>query len=652
MVITHRPDPPIAGPARARKPVALAFGGLLACLVLALYAPAVHYGLIWDDPRYYAGVRAQAGWLQIFSSPQPPTFQFYRPLAVLYGHLLIGPDGVVNAPLAHTLQIGTHLAATLALIPVLRAFRLRLTHARLAALCFAVFPFSYYGVAWQQNQQPLVVLWLLLALLAAARYCTRRSPVYLALSSAAYGAALLFQEGAAPFLALFWWLAWDRRRGGTSLWQAAWPLAHTAVVAAYALVWLSMPAQRSVTGAGFEPIVLAYFAQGLVFPLASLLEGWLSAWPAVSLLLAFGVAWALLALGLWRLGLGRSALLGSAWVALGILPLWAGLSWGYAQLGARLLYPAAVGVAVLWGGWTTLAFSRVGWQRALGVLALAAVLVVSLRQWWEFQRLFATSTAHLARAVAVLAQAPGRRALFVNFPDRLELRQPPYPLGFWGLVLAPVVEDLQDYAVAARGQSAADRSVSSFVTGAGDRDAWAYRVDMRGSDAGPIALFEAARWADAVYLTEYEPQGQLKLLEVGHVQAAAGTPALARVGESVELVEAALVRSSGLELRLTWRCLRPLRVDDTILIHFWQGETFVGGADGDSLGGLIPPAAWQPGTETVERRYVDLEELAPGTYQVRVGLYNRGDGLRYLPESSDPGRVRADEVIVGEFSVP
>jgi hypothetical protein len=149
---------------RAERWAELAYAAALAAVVLALYLPALGFGLTWDDPRWYQGLAEQT---RVFASPSPPTFQFYRPLAVVFGRLVIAPDGTVNAFLAHAIQIGAHLVSTLALAPVLRGFRFNALHARLAALCFAIYPLAYYGVAWQQNQQPLMLMWLLLALRAA-----------------------------------------------------------------------------------------------------------------------------------------------------------------------------------------------------------------------------------------------------------------------------------------------------------------------------------------------------------------------------------------------------------------------------------------------------------------------------------------------------
>lgn len=629
------------------------FAGLLAVITLAVYGSSLHFGLIWDDPLYYQRVMAQSSLWQIFTSPQPPTYQFYRPLAVAFAHLVISPAGVVNAPLAHVLQIGAHLIATLAVAPVLLAFGLETGHARLAALCFALSPLAYFGVAWQQNQQPLLLMCLLLSLLAAGQFCRRRRGVWLGLSLLAYAAALLLQEGAAPMVFAFVWLSLTTQRKAFSDYRRWWPLLHIGVVALYAAIWLSMPLHRGVTGQGFQLTVLGYLEQGLVFPFAAALAAATQGaanLPLAVLIGLFVAVWVLLSLGIWKWRSAGAALLSNAWVMVGLLPLWAGLSWDYAQNGPRLFYPATVGIAIVWGGWMLLAFRGRGWRRLLGGLILVGVVGISAIQLWQFKQMYAAGAQQLARAVDVLsAEPPARqRLLFVNFPDRLEMRPQPYPLGFWGVILAPVIQNLSDYAVALRGHSAESDSLAAFVIGADDRGKEPYRVDMRGIDTPPAAFFEAARQFSAVYLTDYLPGGSLRLSEVGAIQpSAAGASPVARLGNAAQLLEAKML--PGGELRLAWRCLQPLQPEDTIFVHFWRGDEFVAGADGDSLGGLAPASTWQPGTDIVDIHSVANVPLEPGAYEVRVGLYNRATGVRYPAFAAD-GTVLSDgEVPVGTF---
>jgi len=284
---------------------------------------------------------------------------------------------------------------------------------------------------------------------------------------------------------------------------------------------------------------------------------------------------------------------------------------------------------------------------------LVAVLGVSLQQLSQSQRLYRVGTQHLAQAVRVLSAAPEAHILLVNFPDRLEIRPPLYPLGFWGLTLAPVVQNVSDFARATTGASAEDRSRATFFNGAAERDAWPYRVDLRGVNSDPAALFDAALWADAVYLSDFLPNGTLRLHPVGDARPAdASSAPLARLGDAAQLVQADVVQAEGLSVRLVWRCLQPLQPEDTIFLHLWRAGKFVSGADGDSLGGLIPPAAWQPGTEIVDLHPIDSSSLVPGTYEVRVGLYNRATGVRYRVTAAQSSLVTEDEISIGAVHVP
>lgn len=621
------------------------WAGLLAVAVLALYLPSLRYGLIWDDPLWYRQGAGQSLW-QLFTAL--PTYQFYRPLAIWLNRQFVSPEGLIHAQALHALQIGAHLVSTLLCVPALQAAGLAHWPARLGGLFFALFPMGFQAVAWQAPQGPLLVAWLLLAILAAHRFQRSQHVRWLLASLGAYGVALLFQESALPFVFVFFWLAardWPRRR--------RWPWLHLVLAVAYTLLWLNVPRQSGVTGQGFQINVLAYLLQGVTFPMARLIAVWASGWTVEALTTLFALIIGLLVLGLWRAGEGRAALFSALWIGAGLLPVWAGLAWDYVYIGERLLYVAAPGIAALWAGWAAWSFSAAPrWRRAWGGLVLLGVLLVSLQHLVEFQRLYAAGTAHLQQAVSALAARPGQRVLFINFPDRFELRPPRYPLGFWGVTLAPPVVHLADFARAQTGRSADDESLAAFLTGADERAAWRYRVDMRGVNSAPQVLWEAAQRADVVYLSEYEPGGTLHLREVGSVRPAASGAYRARFADQAQLVDAELMRGERVSLRLVWRALKPFGYEETIFVHLWRGAEFVISQDGDSLGELIPLWAWQPGWEIVDVREIDTRGLPPGEYELRVGLYRRGDGSRLEAASPAGQRVPDDAVSVGTFHLP
>jgi hypothetical protein len=622
---------------------------LLAGLTLAIYGSSVRFGLIWDDPIGYRRAAHQPFWQAFLGNPDYP---FYRPLATLYAHSVVSSDDIVNAPLAHTLQLSVHLLVVLLSLPALQALGFEAWPARLTALLFAVFPFAYQAVAWQAPQQPWAMAGILAAIIAARVYLKQKNPWFLILSLLAYAAALLFQECALPFAGVFLWLA-GRQWKADRAWHW-WPLLHLGLATIYFLVWLSLPRQGGATGQGFQPVVLAYLLQGVIYPIVPWLTRWVANWPVLRLLALLAILGLGLALGGWRRGSRLAVMLSLGWIGAGFVPVWVGLGWAHVEIGSRLFYPAALGLAGLWGiALGQLVSARAKSVRAIGGVVLLAVMASSLWQLRQFQRLYEVGTEHLAKAVNTLSTAPGQRLVFANFPDRLELRSPVYVLGIWGVTLAPVIQNLSDYALAATGQSAADLSLASTTVGANDRGVWPYRVDQRGLDVTPEAFFQAAQQADMVYLTDYLPGGALRLRAVGYVRpAAAGPTAIAQIADFARLVKAEISEGDALTLRLTWQCQQAPLAGDTIFVHLWKEDSFVGGADGASLGGLVPLTAWLPGTDIIDLRRVELTGLEPGRYEVRAGIYNLASGARYPATAADGGLYPAEEITIGDVVVP
>lgn len=504
----------------------------------------------------------------------------------------------------------------------------------------------------------------LLALLAAVRYSQGRSGPWLAASLLSYALALLYQEGAVPFVVFFFWLARDSFRlrpraqwAGAFPWnKRGWPLLHFSLVVLYLGLWVSMPLQRAITGKGLDFTVLAYLLQGTVFPVAALSATWIKDWPPVPMLALFAITWAALSWVVVRVTSVRFVAFSWAWAAMGILPLWAGLSWDYAEIGSRLIYPSSLAVAGMWGSAAASIAGR-GWQRVVGALVLAVVSSVTVVQGQTGLRAFEYSTEHLSRAAELLAVAPDRRLLFINFPDRIEIRPRMYPLGFWGVVLAPVIQDLSDYAASQAGQSAQSRSVASLLHGVDQRDQWPYRVDLRGANTSADELFDAARSVDAVYLTDYLPGGELRLRQVGRVDEPDGSASpVAVYGDRLQLLSAEAEQPTTgdptVRLKLVWLPLDRLTEGDTVFVHLLTRDGSLAiGQDGDGLGGLLPLTSWAPGLAVHDWREVPLSGLSYGGYSLTVGVYNRVSGERYPVVKADGTFDSAGELGVGKIGV-
>src|SRR5262249_20757956 len=150
----------------------------------------------------------------------------------------------------------------------------------------------------------------------------------------------------------------------------------------------------------------------------------------------------------WRRGRSRLGL-ALAWWALAVSLAWLARPIEYLQVSPRVLYFPSFAAAIAWAG---VADAGTGWIKAppLRLAAWAAGLaLVAAPSGWALQRsveLYRHGSRLMDQITAVGARAgSGARLLFVNVPDRLEFRRPLFPLGYWGMLLAPVSQDLADF---------------------------------------------------------------------------------------------------------------------------------------------------------------------------------------------------------------
>src|SRR5690606_3897994 len=88
------------------RKVHLAAMALVLLATFAVYAPSVHYGLIWDDPLWFGRVVGKS--LAELLAPMPD-FQYYRPGTMLYNALFVSGNGIMAPEIVHSLQIVWHL---------------------------------------------------------------------------------------------------------------------------------------------------------------------------------------------------------------------------------------------------------------------------------------------------------------------------------------------------------------------------------------------------------------------------------------------------------------------------------------------------------------------------------------------------------------
>jgi 4-amino-4-deoxy-L-arabinose transferase-like glycosyltransferase len=112
------------------------------------------------------------------------------------------------------------------------------------------------------------------------------------------------------------------------------------------------------------------------------------------------------------------------------------------------------------------------------------------------------------------------------------------------------------------------------------------------------------------------------------------------------------VRVGGhVRVALAWETDAPIADSFRVFAHVMD-ETGTLRAQYDMIpgGGLFPMTYWEPGVEVVDRFAVTLPaDLAPGRYEVRIGIYHPGNELR-LPVTAG-GEAGPDYAVAGRFAV-
>ncbi len=103
---------------------------------------------------------------------------------------------------------------------------------------------------------------------------------------------------------------------------------------------------------------------------------------------------------------------------------------------------------------------------------------------------------------------------------------------------------------------------------------------------------------------------------------------------------------------LRWRCLAPLGASYKVFVHVLTSDmqTLVAQHDTVPLNGLRPTTSWVPNEIVNDPHQVVLPQgTAPGTYQIRVGLYSDAGRLPVV----DAGGVQVvdDTIFVTTITV-
>ncbi|RMG94530.1 MAG: hypothetical protein D6706_13655, partial [Chloroflexi bacterium] len=442
-----------------------------------------------------------------------------------------------------------------------------------------------------------------------------------------------------PFL-----LDWYRRGQNGRFWHTplvAWRKGelffYPIAAVSFVVLWLVLPLQREgLTGLFLDRSVWVYLAQGFVYPLLGKPSGYTmpEIWSEAR------IVWLFLAI---MVVLGGTAvyrqrfqlfLVAFSWAVLGLATALVGLDYSYVSLAPRFLYLSAPGIAWMWVAalWPS-DNQRKGfrWQAITAVLLTLLISWQSIQLIVSFQHLYAVGTSHLAEMVEAIGQTEGRY-LFLNFPDRYAPKKPPYPLGYWGVTLAPVVVDLGQFPGVLTGHRPQTVSWSVPAIDADVRDTSPYQVDMRGVILPPGHLYFMSDGYEKVFVTRYLPDGRFHLVSSGWLERpakAASKCNLVQFDNGLCLQQVELERKGKmLTVRLAWTTNLPQSPHITPFVHVGvPGHPPVVQADGDPWQGAMPLANLQIGDMLHDWREITLPSLPEGS-AVQVGVYNWVTGER------------------------
>jgi 4-amino-4-deoxy-L-arabinose transferase-like glycosyltransferase len=174
----------------------------------------------------------------------------------------------------------------------------------------------------------------------------------------------------------------------------------------------------------------------------------------------------------------------------------------------------------------------------------------------------------------------------------------------------------------------------------GDAEAWLNGNAFRASH----------EWSDSLQLIVYGTG-------VGELAAAPNAQVPATIGRSIRFLGYHLPSGTWqagdiVPVSLFWRSTEPLAEDYAVFVHLLAADgPPLAQSDSQPGGGTLPTSAWIPGETIVDRRGLLLpDDLAPGRYVLRLGLYSPSNGERLsvvLPGGGPP----EDGLVLGELVV-
>ncbi|HEY4690583.1 MAG TPA: hypothetical protein VIK33_14815, partial [Anaerolineae bacterium] len=610
-VLTPPRIAPAPGAPASRWPLYLGLAAALA-LSLALYLDTLSLPFFQDDVIHIRWLSTHGILDPFLTAENLPT---YRPLGESVMKLWWTILGHHDPAVLRLQNILMHaLNAALIALLALRVDRSerRYVVAGVAAVLFAVFPFAYQAVIWiNVFFYPLGTLLLLLAALCYWQARTKGSIRWL-LSAwlLCFLAPAEIEWGLMSGAILFGIeiVLWVQRRQ-PRLWRVG-PIGGLAINVAFFVIWQIVPKFDYSGGMkiNLEAILQmsTYYLQGLIYPsapLAAPLAGQLGL-NDLNAVRVVGLISLLVVLGLLiRRRRAIIALAALGWFGLLVLPTLVTVDFDYVINSPRLLYPAAVGIVILWAAW----IAEVGLPRRwplIQIVSVGAVLGLTLTHNIAFvqmeKRLY-----HLAEepvhALAQVAQTtPGDAdLLFVNLPSWLSPKWRDYAVGNHGVQFITGYASINDVIFAANGVDRPSRAVS-FASLLSETPYW---LGLYGPKLEWEGLAQHLRESGDVYLAQYEAE-RISLQPAGRVTAVEPGDPVARIGSDVELGSARAVDTgASIDVELTWRVLRRIDADLTVFVHVYAPDgRLAAQVDGYPLLGLSPFWLWDAGQTLFDRR--------------------------------------------------
>jgi hypothetical protein len=407
---------------------------------------------------------------------------------------------------------------------------------------------------------------------------------------------------------------------------------------------------------------LVPFLQTLIYPLLPLFNltaedtAVLVVLAAVLLAITFLSAWLARARALWLFGLG--------WFLLSSLPATLFLAPDYLYGSPRLHYLPSAGVAMMLA-MPVLALARRApdriWKRvvllAVGLLYTLAIIIPPTA-FISCELDFYEETSRIVHRMGEVGEeAPaGSSLLFVNVPiffssntEHPQGCRNPYPWTPAGAVVMPAYASAKDF-VRYNGGS---RTLATAVSVAEYAPGW----KTFGSAISPADLRRRLH-VEQIHIFDLNLGDFYNLSATWLPGGAVDVNPLAVFGEGMRLNSATIgdPQQSEAMVTLVWqnRSGSMEGAAPTIFVHVYnQSGQLVAQHDGPPGSGFLPLNWWGEQDAIVDRHPIELPaDLAPGQYNVAVGIYDPQTGERYTAVSADGTSLADGSLIIGQLALP